>query len=123
MDEWLRANGFDAFVEVFRQNRIDLEVLADLGESDLKELGMGALGDRKRFLRAHYRQAADLARSQGAGLFELRALCDLIEPDLGVEGAEQSVERFGELLSDLDDGFDCADFHHARRLADRLAAP
>ena len=35
-------------VEIFRENRIDGSVLIDLTVDDMKELGVKALGDRKK---------------------------------------------------------------------------
>ena len=45
----LLENDFDALVvEIFRANKIDRKVLIDLDRDDMKELGILALGDRKR---------------------------------------------------------------------------
>jgi class 3 adenylate cyclase/tetratricopeptide (TPR) repeat protein len=49
--EWLRGRGLSQYEERFRDNRIDLDVLADLSDGDLEKLGI-PLGDRKRLLRA-----------------------------------------------------------------------
>jgi class 3 adenylate cyclase/tetratricopeptide (TPR) repeat protein len=49
--EWLRGRGLGQYEEKFRDNRIDLDVLADLSDGDLEKLGI-PLGDRKRLLRA-----------------------------------------------------------------------
>ena len=47
--ELLRDNGFDEEVtESMRVNKIDGSTLLDLNSQDLKELGIIALGDRKR---------------------------------------------------------------------------
>ena len=47
--EVLRDNGFDEEVaESMRINKIDGDTLLDLSSQDLKELGIVALGDRKR---------------------------------------------------------------------------
>lgn len=47
--EVLRDNGFDEEVaESMRINKIDGAMLLDLSSQDLKELGIVALGDRKR---------------------------------------------------------------------------
>ena len=43
--------GLGDYVEVFVENRIDFDVLSELAEADLRELGL-ALGDRKRLLKA-----------------------------------------------------------------------
>ena len=49
--EWLTSIGLERYVDTFRENEIDIDVLSDLHESDLKELGI-ALGDRKRLRKA-----------------------------------------------------------------------
>jgi|CXWL01.1.fsa_nt_gi class 3 adenylate cyclase/tetratricopeptide (TPR) repeat protein len=51
LGEWLTANSLSEFEEVFAQNRVDLETLLVLTESDLKELGL-PFGPRKRILNA-----------------------------------------------------------------------
>ena len=48
---WLRRLGLGRYEEKFRENKIDFDVLADLTDGDLQELGV-ALGDRRRLLRA-----------------------------------------------------------------------
>ncbi|WP_299615834.1 AAA family ATPase [Pelagibius sp.] len=55
---WLTAIGLGGLADTFEDNDIDLEVVPDLSEEDLKELGL-TLGQRKRFLRAA--QALDSA--------------------------------------------------------------
>lgn len=47
---WLRDIGLDKYHAVLAENDVDLDVLGELTESDLKELGL-SLGDRKRLLR------------------------------------------------------------------------
>src|SRR5215472_10986441 len=48
---WLGQLGLDLYVELFDQNGICADVLVDLTDADLRELGI-SLGDRKRLLRA-----------------------------------------------------------------------
>ena len=48
---WLRGLGLGRYEEKFRKNKIDFDVLADLTDGDLQELGV-PLGDRRRLLRA-----------------------------------------------------------------------
>ena len=49
--EWLRGRGLGQYEERFRDDKIDLDVLADLSDGDLEKLGI-PLGDRKRLLKA-----------------------------------------------------------------------
>jgi class 3 adenylate cyclase/tetratricopeptide (TPR) repeat protein len=56
---WLEEIGLAQYAEMFSQNRIDLDILPDVTEADLVELGV-PLGDRKRLLRA----VAALARGR-----------------------------------------------------------
>ncbi|TCU30744.1 putative ATPase [Rhizobium azibense] len=49
--DWLASIRLERYRETFLENGIDLDVIDDLTDADLKELGL-SLGDRKRFLRA-----------------------------------------------------------------------
>jgi len=51
LEAWLRSIGLDRYVEAFLDNSVTADLLGDLTDADLKELGLN-LGDRKRFLRA-----------------------------------------------------------------------
>ena len=48
---WLRSLGLGRYEKKFRENKINSDVLADLTDRDLEELGV-PLGDRRRLLRA-----------------------------------------------------------------------
>src|ERR1700744_5925309 len=48
--EWLGSHGLYEYADRFAENRIDLSILPDLTDQDLKELGV-LLGDRRRILR------------------------------------------------------------------------
>ena len=48
---WLRSIGLGEYEAVFRDNKIDSEVLSDLTDADLEKLGV-PLGHRKRLLKA-----------------------------------------------------------------------
>jgi SAM domain (Sterile alpha motif) len=50
--EWLRGLGLEQYANAFRENSIDAEVLCDLTAEDLKELGVGPIGHRRRLLTA-----------------------------------------------------------------------
>lgn len=49
--QWLTRHGLGQYAETFTENDIDLDVLPDLTDDDLKELGL-SLGHRKRLLKA-----------------------------------------------------------------------
>ncbi len=49
---WLKGLGLDQYASAFDDNAIDAEVLPRLTADDLKEIGVGALGHRKRILEA-----------------------------------------------------------------------
>lgn len=44
----LEAGFDDATIEIFQSNKIDRATLVDIDRDDMKELGITALGDRKR---------------------------------------------------------------------------
>ena len=48
---WLNAHGFEKYADLFEENEIDGEVLLELTNEDLKDLGL-PLGTRKKLLRA-----------------------------------------------------------------------
>ncbi|MEJ2122709.1 MAG: adenylate/guanylate cyclase domain-containing protein [Alphaproteobacteria bacterium] len=50
--EWLAGLGLDRYAEVFEENDLDLDLVADLSDSDLKDLGVESMGHRKKILRA-----------------------------------------------------------------------
>jgi hypothetical protein len=49
---WLRGLGLGKYEAAFRENEIDETVLPDLTAEDLKELGVTALGHRRKLLAA-----------------------------------------------------------------------
>ncbi|MBV8473726.1 MAG: AAA family ATPase [Hyphomicrobiales bacterium] len=50
--EWLRGLGLDQYEAIFRENKIDADVLPQLTADDLKDIGVSAVGDRRRLLAA-----------------------------------------------------------------------
>ena len=59
--EWLASIGLEEYAELFTDNDIDLVVVRDLTEQDLKELGV-SLGHRRKILRS----ASELGASTAA---------------------------------------------------------
>jgi SAM (Sterile alpha motif) domain-containing protein len=50
--EWLRGLGLEQYEPAFRANEIDARVLPSLTAEDLKDLGVGLVGHRRRLLDA-----------------------------------------------------------------------
>jgi hypothetical protein len=49
---WLQELGQERYLEAFRANDVDPDVLRTLTADDLKELGVASLGHRKKLLEA-----------------------------------------------------------------------
>ncbi|WP_209507260.1 MULTISPECIES: adenylate/guanylate cyclase domain-containing protein [unclassified Ruegeria] len=49
---WLSAIGLNEYAQAFADNKIDFSILPDLTAEDLIEIGVTAVGDRRRLLRA-----------------------------------------------------------------------
>ncbi|WP_429586150.1 adenylate/guanylate cyclase domain-containing protein [Paraburkholderia youngii] len=52
IEKWLRGLGLEQYADAFAANDIDLSLLGQLTDADLKELGVQSLGHRKRILAA-----------------------------------------------------------------------
>ena len=52
VEEWLREQNLVQYAEAFADNDVDMDLLAELSESDLERLGVASLGHRKRLLKA-----------------------------------------------------------------------
>jgi len=50
--EWLRQLGFEQYIPAFAENAIDWSVLPSLTADDLKEIGVSAVGHRRKLLNA-----------------------------------------------------------------------
>ena len=78
--QWLETLGMAEYAERFVENRIDLSVLRELTDQDLKDLGI-VLGDRRKLLRA-IRELDAPASAAAADAAERRQLtlmfCDLV---------------------------------------------
>ena len=49
---WLQSQGLERYVTAFRDNEIDWEVLPRLTSEDLREIGVAAIGHRRKLLDA-----------------------------------------------------------------------
>ncbi len=86
--DWLRRHKFDQYAEAFEANDIDLDILPELNEHDLEQLGL-SLGNRRRLLKAIAGRSAEVAQSTssrsqdpGSGEAERRQVsvlfCDMV---------------------------------------------
>ena len=64
--EWLASIGLGEYAERFRENAIDLSVVRDLTEQDLKDLGV-LLGHRRKMLRAIVELQGEAPRTPRTG--------------------------------------------------------
>ncbi|MBR0784842.1 adenylate/guanylate cyclase domain-containing protein [Bradyrhizobium iriomotense] len=72
--EWLRSLGLQSYEQRFRDNGIDLEILSHLTVEDLKEIGVQAVGHRRKLLDAIGLLPADLAAARPPASVERRQL-------------------------------------------------
>ena len=49
--EWLQQLELGRYAEAFEENAMDWDVLSELTDADLRELGVTALGHRKKLLK------------------------------------------------------------------------
>jgi SAM (Sterile alpha motif) domain-containing protein len=49
---WLRGLGLEQYVQLFRDNDLDGEILCAMTAEDLKKLGISSFGHRRRLLNA-----------------------------------------------------------------------
>src|SRR5262249_35752549 len=50
--DWLRGLGLEKYASAFDENAINCDVLSELTTADLKDIGVAAVGDRRRLLAA-----------------------------------------------------------------------
>lgn len=63
--DWLRGLGLERYAQAFRDNDIDPEILPELSDDDLKELGV-TLGHLRLLLKAiHALETTDASVSEG----------------------------------------------------------
>jgi class 3 adenylate cyclase len=50
--DWLKQLGMSEYTQRFVENHIDESIIRELTDQDLKDLGVGSLGHRRKLLRA-----------------------------------------------------------------------
>ena len=72
IDGWLRGIGLAEYAEMFRANDIGVDVLGQLTNDDLKDIGVVSLGHRKKLMSAIAELSGIVPSTQQLGLSELR---------------------------------------------------
>ena len=70
--DWLEKLGMSEYAQRFAENRIDVSVLHDLTDQDLKDLGV-VLGDRRKMLRSIAELAGAVPASPQPAFAELKS--------------------------------------------------
>jgi class 3 adenylate cyclase/predicted ATPase len=141
IEGWLRSLGLERYAAAFRENEIDDTILPRLTAEDLKELGVGPVGHRRKLLDAISALRADAnanvssptmppitARATEEALGERRYLtvmfCDLVD-SIGIS-AQLDAEDWRDLVNAYLDGASAAvqdiGGHVAKKLGDGLMA-
>ena len=81
--QWLRGLGLQSYEQAFRDNGIDLDVLPRLTADDLKEIGVLAVGHRRKILDA---------------IGELAARASADEPGPMVPASRRTAAAHGDVL-------------------------
>ena len=89
--EWLRGLGLDQYEEKFRDDKIDADVLLRLTADDLKEIGVSAVGDRRRLLDA-------ISALAGAKSREIPGTQPKPAPPKGSPRLGRAASNYGDVL-------------------------
>jgi class 3 adenylate cyclase/predicted ATPase len=133
---WLAEQGLEQYAEAFAENAIDDEILRTLSGDDLKELGITALGHRKKLLAAiallseepGITRAPEGRTSERSGVAERRQLtvlfCDLVgstelSARLDPEDLREIIGRYQDACAEVIGRFEG---HVARFLGDGALA-
>jgi len=73
VEQWLQGQGLGEYAQAFAEQGIEFDLLVELGDDDLKALGVAALGHRKRLLRSIAALNSGASPSRQAASVELVA--------------------------------------------------
>jgi class 3 adenylate cyclase len=103
--DWLRRNNFEQYADAFEANDIDLDILSELSERDLEQLGL-SLGNRRRLLKAIAGRGTEATPSkpanpegEGSGDAERRQVTVLFSDMVGSTALSGKIDP--ELLGGL----------------------
>jgi hypothetical protein len=100
---WLRDNKLEQYADAFEANDIDLDILAELSDGDLEQLGV-SLGNRRRLLKAIAGRIAPVAplipsEPEASGDAERRQVTVLFADMVGSTALSRKIDP--ELLGGL----------------------
>jgi class 3 adenylate cyclase/predicted ATPase len=114
--EWLRSLGLGRYTPDFAEHRVDWDVLPKLTVADLREIGVAAVGDRRRLLEAIGNlPTAETATGAVPGEAERRQLtvmfCDLVNSTalatrLDPEDLREVIKAYHRIANETIGGFD-----------------
>ncbi|MEH2513886.1 class 3 adenylate cyclase/predicted ATPase [Nitrobacteraceae bacterium AZCC 1564] len=90
--EWLRSLGLQSYEQAFRDNGIDLEVLPRLTVDDLKEIGVQAVGHRRKILDAVALLTSDQTMARPPASVERRQLTVMFVDLVGSTDLSQRLD-------------------------------
>jgi class 3 adenylate cyclase/predicted ATPase len=91
---WLRSLGLEKYEAAFRENAIDDAVLLTLTAEDLKDLGVGLVGHRRKLLDA----IANLRAHGSAKAASPRSLATIEEPPIETAERRQVTVMFSDMV-------------------------
>lgn len=102
-------NGFNiSVVEVFHRNKVDGEVFVELDSNDMKELGISALGDRKKLQKLQNSERRGDSSGDSCMLADLTPSCSLLHspvfPSIDVSLSVTSSPEVGQNNSPCSQG-------------------
>jgi class 3 adenylate cyclase/tetratricopeptide (TPR) repeat protein len=94
--DWLRRNKFEQYADTFEANDIDLDILPELSEGDLEQLGL-SLGNRRRLLKAIAERSAEISQPKpadesGSGDAERRQVTVLFSDMVGSTALSAQID-------------------------------
>ena len=106
--EWLRGLGLERYVQAFRDNEIDADIL------------MRRSGYNAEQVEDAFHDALSIAREQQAKSWELRAAMSLAELWAGQGERQKANDLLAPIHDWFTEGFDTPDLKDARALLDKL---
>jgi len=109
---WLRGLGLERYEAAFRENEIDWEVLPKLTSEDLKEIGVVAIGHRRKLLAGIAAIGATVTAASDAERRQLTVMfCDLVGSTelsgrLDPEDLRDVIAAYHRAVAEVVGGFD-----------------